>query len=257
METREAAEKALDSPARLAYLVPMDRNRLSTHLRRILVRVIFLGISILAAGAEATTYRYLERFGEDESIGIYKIEKFPGGENGGPWLSLEYDNPVDRHVIVLDRSLSTLTWDFATKDGRTRISARRTGRLVTAEGLRGGKALRIEKDIGNLPWYQAIDYQLAVLAPRPAGSVQTFWMILPTDISFNRMKAVTRPAETIQISGKDRVAEKVTLTVDGLPEAIWHSDYWYEKGTGLYLRFRGRRGPPWTPAVSLELLSID
>jgi hypothetical protein len=235
----------------------MDRYRLPARVRRILALSIYLGFCVIAASAQATTFRYLERFGEEESIGIYKVEKLPGGANGDPFLSLEYDNPVDRHVIVLDRSLSTLSWDFATKDGRTKISARRSGGLVTAEGVRGGKLLRIQKDIGSLPWYQAIDYQLAVLAPRPAGSAQTFWMILPTDISFNKMKAVTRPSETIELLGKSWDAEKVRLTVDGLPEAIWHSDYWYEKGTGLYLRFKGRRGPPWTPTVSLELLSID
>ena len=249
----------LASPARLLYLVPMERNLLSTgaHRRPALALMLLLVLCTTGAGAQAATYRYLERFGEEESIGVYKVERLDGVERGSPFLSLDYDNPVDRHLIVLDRSLSTLSWDFATKDGKTKISARRSGDLVTAEGIRGGKPLRIQKDIGSLPWYQAIDYQLAVLAPRPAGSVQVFWMILPTDISFNKMKAVTRPAETIDILGKSRVAEKVTLTVDGLPEAIWHSDYWYEKGTGLYLRFKGRRGPPWTPAVSLELLSID
>ncbi len=220
-------------------------------LRPRLRAAILLLFVAAAAGTAETVYRYRELVGDAESIGIYRVRSTSSG------LHMEYSGGGERHLIACDPRLDTVSWEHERDDGTASASATRTGSRIAIRGTRGGAAFAREKDAGGLPWFQAPDYQLSSLLRAEAGSSRSFWMILPSDYSFYKMKATVRGVERIVVGGVARQARRISVAVDGLPEAVWRNEYWYDERTGLYLESRGRRGPPWTPLIRLQFLGMD
>lgn len=213
--------------------------------------VLLFAIAAVFPGPAEIVYRYRETVGNAESVGVYRVRTSAAGQD------LEYSGGGERHRIACDARLDTVSWDYARADGSSAVSAVRVGSRIAIRGTKDGAAVAREKESGGLPWFQAPDYQLSALLRGGEGTTQSFWMILPTDFSFYRMKATVRGVERIVADGISYDARRITVAVDGLPEAVWRNEYWYDVRSGLYLEFKGRRGPPWTPQIRLQFLGKD
>jgi hypothetical protein len=63
--------------------------------------------------------------------------------------------------------------------------------------------------------------------------------------------SVTRKAdEPIDLAGKTVAAVHLRISLSGLLSVFWHGDYWYRRGDGRFLRYRGKNRPGGEVAVS-------
>jgi hypothetical protein len=219
------------------------------RLRFALATLAFFFLSA-SLGAQRTVFFYEETFGGHSWIGRYQADRSIAG------TKLMYESPAESHRISLDPDLSGQDWEWESVDGKNRARAERRGETVFLEGSLDGSPRRAEKKMSRLPWYQAPDYSLSLLAEKPTGARQEFWMILPNDFSFYRMSARNAGADAFDRGGKEVAATKIVLSVSGVPEFVWKNEYWYSLD-GDYLGFHGRRGNPLSPIGKLTLLSKE
>ncbi len=214
-----------------------------------IIRSVFLTLSLSLAlgaslGAQRTSYSFQEEFGKNSWTGFYVVELSRAG------VGLEYRSPLEEHIISLDPALDGRSWSWVVEDGSSRATAQRRGGSLAVEAQFGKKKRSAELDLGGLPWYQGPDYSLALLARKGKGAEQGFWMILPQDISFHKMRGRNAGPDSFTLSGVAVPAVRIVLVVQGIPELIWKNEYWYSP-EGEYLGFRGRRGGPWEPLAKI------
>ncbi len=208
-----------------------------------------LGAALLASSlaAQTSVYLYEETFGSSSWIGRYEVT--PSGFR----MELAYSGGGESHDVSLDASsLSGLEWRWQGALGSVR--AERRGGIIKVEGRVRGRERRAQKDIGDLPWYQAPDFSLAALALRAEGTRQDFWMIQPEELAFFKMSARNAGRDAFALGGREIPAIRVVLSVAGLSELVWKNEYWYSP-EGEYLGFKGRRGGPLAPYGRLVLIS--
>jgi hypothetical protein len=71
------------------------------------------------------------------------------------------------------------------------------------------------------------------------------------------MKAIKGDIEKIKIRGKKIQARKVIVRSAGMLSLFWHCTYWFEEGSGIFIRYEGVHGPPGTPKTVVRLASFD
>ena len=52
------------------------------------------------------------------------------------------------------------------------------------------------------------------------------------------------------LAGKEIAAVHLRISLSGLLSIFWHGDYWYRKGDGRFLRYRGKNRSGGPVAVS-------
>ena len=60
--------------------------------------------------------------------------------------------------------------------------------------------------------------------------------------------------EEIKIGNKKYHTVKIKVTLKGWLSMFWHSYYWFRKNDGVFVKFEGVRGGPFTPKTTIQLI---
>jgi hypothetical protein len=153
----------------------------------------------------------------------------------------------------LDPGLLSNSWQRRNPRERTDFLAVRAGSVIRLTGLFKGKKVDREYKIDARPWKQCFPVDLQDWAVSSEPSL-TFWAINPVNLGLNLFSAVKKETGAVQVGGKLVEAIHVRVSPVGLAGALWHSDVWFRKSDGRYLRYQGVNGLPGTPLTVVELL---
>lgn len=192
----------------------------------------------------AEAHRYLETQGDRTTTIHWILEKEP--EMRLFWLS-----EGDIRIASTDDSLNTVQWEMRQSNEGTHIVTRRQDNRILIQGSWEGEAVDMERDIDDAPWYQATSLALRKLV-FSSDTTDTFWTLRPDTLKAYKMTAEKITEETISVNGKSIPSEKIRLSVDGVPQLIYESHYWFRKTDGVFVRFEGPGGPPGHPRIQIE-----
>lgn len=198
---------------------------------------------------QAGSWIFAERLDGRRQQVAYASRPLP---DGGTELS--FDNTREAHRIGLDPEGNTRDWDFVRHGTQDRARASRQGQDLVVTGRLAGREVEQRQSLQGLPWYQAPDRQLASLARGQAGQGRQFWTVDLDELKIHRMEAVHRGFQELVVAGRTWQAARIVVTLTGLSELFWNNQFWYDPASGQYLKFVGRRGPPWTPLLEMEFV---
>jgi len=157
-----------------------------------------------------------------------------------------------RQTFQTAPDLSTLAWTFSDPERQMELSARRQGEVVTLSGSFRGRPVAKEFKTGGLPWNQLFQMGLENFALATAGSMKfcSIGTQRPGEMKMGKFTVTRENEEKILLGGKEIAAVRLRVSLSGLLSIFWHSDYWYRKSDGCFLRYRGKNRPGGPVAVS-------
>ena len=188
-------------------------------------------------------YEYTETTGHDSRRFVWTLEE------GGDWILTSGDER-ERHRAWLDRTLATRKWSLDRPAEKTAITAWREGTTLFIEGTRNGKEYRREYQVGAYPWYQALSLSLRNHLGE-IGSTQEFWLIRPDNLELNRLQISKITVEPLRTATTVLTSYRVVIRLSGWKAPFWKGEYWFRRGDGQFVRYRGDSGPPGSPPTTV------
>lgn len=180
---------------------------------------------------------------------IVSIERIVRTDTGFAAVIESSLGEIDR--LVMDRNRSTLEWRRTYAREGTEIVAVRQGRMVQVTGTLKNKPVSLQKDFGDLPWYQFQELSYPALVASSARKSE-FWTIGRSDLRFTHFYAEFETTERIRSLGSEAEALKYRITVNGIPAVLFSSRFWLRTNDGTFLRLEV---PPvlGNSAITVEL----
>lgn len=134
------------------------------------------------------------------------------------------------------------------------FEAVRKGNFIHIDGVFKGERIQKTVEIDEKRWINKLDHGLSSWAIGNEDEL-VFWTLkLSSDLDPIEFRAEKVGQEAIELSGEEYQTVKVKLTLDGmLLSKLWSAYCWYERETGLFLKFEGTNGGPGTPLTIIKL----
>lgn len=163
---------------------------------------------------------------------------------------------VVRQTFSVDASLTTREWTFSDAERGMELASSVQGDRIVLSGSFKGKKVDKRFAATGAPWNQLFQVGLGPFA-LSGGKSMAFRSIGtqgPGELKIGKMSVTRKGEETIEIAGKAVEAVHLRISLSGLLSLFWHGDYWYRKGDGLFLRYRGknRKGGPIAVSELIE-----
>lgn len=126
--------------------------------------------------------------------------------------------------------------------------------VLKAEGEKGGEKLAAEYKI-TTPWIQDFEFGFKTFIQSNVKSLN-YCVVNPSTLKLYEMVATKEEEEALQVGEKEYKALRVKVTLAGLKKMFWKGLIWYEKETGLMLKYEANEGPH-TPTSTTALASVD
>jgi hypothetical protein len=81
-----------------------------------------------------------------------------------------------------------------------------------------------------------------------------FSLVSPKDLSLQKMVAIKKTRENLQIDDKKYKTQKIVVTLQGFKKIFWKAHLWFDIKNGDFLKYQGNSGPK-TPIVTTFLKS--
>jgi hypothetical protein len=222
--------------------------------RDILGVLVLLGsISVLFAAdslsAETLTYQEVE--GEITVTHTIAITPAPPGYSV-ELASRRSGGGIVRQTFRTAADLSTLAWTFSDPERQMELAARLQGEDIILSGTLRGKIVEKKFSASGAPWNQLFQMGLApfALAGEESFQFRSIGTQGPGELKIGKFTVKRKTDETIRLQGKEVAAVHLRISLSGLLSIFWHGDYWYRKGDGRFLRYRGKNRSGGPVAVS-------
>jgi len=193
-------------------------------------------------------YNYKETTGNKEIKVTWKIIK----ETQDRIIVQAIKTGEKRLFLLHKKDGSTLKWGVIKKNNRF-VAVRKENIIKVQIEKNGKKKQRILK-IGQTPWIQTPEFGFLSLVKNKREKSKIFGIICPRDFSFHKMIANKEGEEEIKIGNKKYHTVKIKVTLKGWLSMFWHSYYWFRKNDGVFVKFEGVRGRPFTPKTITQLI---
>lgn len=172
-------------------------------------------------------------------------------ENGTNRIQMNYFEPVrsEQHSLILNANYDVAQWNIRKKNGKEAFITRNTDDIIIK---RTGHDDIIRK-IDKCPFYSYIDF--GVTGFYLSGKQKTdFWLINPDNYKTVKMCLTRMNIETVSHGNSRTEAQKIRISVAGMPAAFFSMYYWVRKTDGICLRFEGYQGGPGSKKIITELV---
>ena len=219
------------------------------YFRRGPATVICLCLFSLLLAAETLTYREVE--GEITVIHTVAIMPAPPGYSI-ELASLRSGGGVVRQTFRTAVDLSTLAWTFSDPGRQMELDARLQGEAIILSGTLRGKKVEKRFAAAGVPWIQLFQMGLGpfALANDKKFQFRSIGTQGPGEMKIGKFTVTRQGEEEIMFGGKEIIALHLRISLSGLLSIFWHGDYWYRKGDGRFLRYRGKNRPGGSVAIS-------
>lgn len=210
-----------------------------------------LCVLLPAIGLGEQRFHYREQTGGVISTFTWQAAEEAGGER----VTVIQHQGTEVYSSVNDPNGVTRSWHYI-KEPDTDVWARREGDSLLFSGRFGGKPMERRQQLDGRPWCQPLSYSLQRMVVRRQART-SFWTIRPDTLEVLSLQAKMAGSEQLKTAaeGGATLAEKVTIRLEGLLAAMWHADYWFRQGDGLFLQYRSTHGPPGTPETRIALIN--
>lgn len=215
------------------------------------IAVVLCFFSLLPA-SETLTYREVE--GKDRATHVISItsdlEKL--GLGFRVELTTTRSGAVVRQTFLADADLSTLSWTFSDPARSMEWTASRQGGKIVLTGNAKGKKVAREFAGEGSSWNQLFQMGLGTFVESGGASFQfrSIGTQGPGELKIAKFTVTRKGDETIDLAGKKVAAVHLRISLSGLLSVFWHGDYWFRRGDGRFLRYRGKNRPGGAVAVS-------
>ncbi|MBN1271161.1 MAG: hypothetical protein JXB26_02725 [Candidatus Aminicenantes bacterium] len=212
---------------------------------------IILGILFrISLPAAEKTLLYREKAGD--SI-IYHYYTISSTEDGWIYnLKKKENNRTVTIVFILDSSLSTIKWTYDNPDKNIKFQGIRENGIIRFSGNEQNKSVEKTFEVGALPWKQifSIDMELFALS---GEKEMEFWAVGaegPGAKKIAKFSAKYQDRETVSVNGKSVEAIHIQCSLTGLKSMLWKGDYWFRVSDGLFVLYKGGRGPGTSDSIT-------
>ncbi len=197
---------------------------------------------------ETWTYREVE--GGSATVHFLAITPEPPGFRIE--LTTTREGNAVRQTFRTAADFSTLAWTFNDPVRLMELDARVQGEAIILSGAYRGKKVEKQFAAKGPPWNQLFQMGLGPFALAADGSFQfrSIGTQGPGEMKIGKFTVKRQGDEKINVGGKEIAAVHLRISLSGLLSMFWHGDYWYRKGDGRFLRYRGRNRSGGPVAVS-------
>ena len=216
------------------------------------VAVICLCLLSSFLPAETLTYREVE--GEIIITHTIAITSAPPGYSV-ELASRRSGGGMIRQTFRTAADLSTLAWTFSDPGRQMELDAKLQGEAIVLSGTLRGKKVDKKFTAAGPPWNQLFQMGLGPFALASDKKIQfrSIGTQGPGEMKIGKFTITRQGEEKILLAGKEIIAVQLRVSLSGLLSIFWHGDYWYRKGDGRFLRYRGMN-KPGGPVAVLELV---
>lgn len=211
--------------------------------------VICLCLLSFLLPAEALTYREVE--GEITVTHTIVITPAPPGYSV-ELTSRRSGGGMIRQTFRTAADLSTLAWTFSDPGRQMELGARLQGEVIVLSGTLRGKKVDKKFTAAGPPWNQLFQMGLGPFALASDKKIQfrSIGTQGPGEMKIGKFTITRQGEEKILLAGKEIIVVQLRVSLSGLLSIFWHGDYWYRKGDGRFLRYRGKNRPNGPVAIS-------
>lgn len=168
--------------------------------------------------------------------------------------SLRSGGGTVRQTFLTAADFSTLAWTFSDPGRQMELDAKLQGEDIVLSGTFGNKKVEKKFSAAGAPWNQLFQMGLGpfVAAQEESFQFRSIGTQGPGELKIGKFTVKRKDDEKIQFAGKEFMAIHLRISLSGLLSIFWHGDYWYRKGDGRFLRYRGKNRPGG-PVANSEL----
>jgi hypothetical protein len=158
---------------------------------------------------------------------------------GGPDKQVEMDGQSNSNGEGI-----RISYRVPAENNRFITAEKDDNRLILTGVDKNGK--KINKNVRiNAPWFSNF-YIMPQFIKSDEEKID-FCILEPLRSSVIKLRAAKELEETLIVDGKQIETVKVCITIPGLIAAVWHSNIWYRKSDGVFVKTEETRGFPGTP----------
>ena len=164
--------------------------------------------------------------------------------------SRQIKNISSSDLEVIDGLNSVQQYSFKTSEKTlsVRVNTKDEAIIVVTEN---GKTTTENTRLNNTPIMYPPSFFMSKFIQ--SKDKRTFaWSINKKENSLRQMIFTKVGKENIAIDGKPHDCIKVEMKPTGIAGTFWKAYYWFDKTSGEYLKYVGKKGPPGTPNFIIE-----
>lgn len=238
---------------RRSVIMPVMQTQMLPKTAVLVMMAVFMGLS---PAVSETTLLYRENAGDTLIFHHYTITPTESG-----WiyvLDKKENNRTINITFVLDHSLSTVEWTYRNPEEEIMLKGVRKGDIILLTGTDKNDRVEKEFEVGDVPWKQILSLDMKKFAVSGKERLEFYAIGAegPGAKKIAKFKAEFQERETISVNGQAVEAVHLRFSLTGLRAALWKGDYWFRIPDGLFVMYKGRRGPG-TPLSVTELIRPD
>jgi hypothetical protein len=229
-------------------LLVMGMNCSGRWLRLLCGCACLLTLAPWRLPGETLTYREVE----GQAVATHVLSIAPEGSGFLVTLLTTRASGDVRQTFHTDAGLATLAWTFSDPGRRMELAASVQGKAIVLSGNCQGRPVEKEFAAAGPPWNQLFQIGLGpfVLSREKSGRFRSIGTEGPGETKLGKFTVTREDDETIGLGGKEIAAVHLSLSLSGLLSIFWHGDYWFRRGDGRFLRYRGKNRPGGAVAES-------
>jgi hypothetical protein len=208
----------------------------------------WMTLSLIAANiawcADIESHEYMETVGDAQQVIQWCVEK--SDDTRMLWKTRD-----ECSLIETSGPYATVRWRDTNTADNTSITALREGNAIVIKGMLNGIPIDHAVAIDEAPWFQSMSWSLHSLILSRDEQTE-FWALRPDTMKAHKLVAKKAKKETLHIGGDTVPAIRIEVRLKGMLSPFWHSNYWFRRTDGVWLRYEGPSGPPGRPPIVIE-----
>lgn len=210
-------------------------------------------VALPARSLSAATLTYRFFAGKDTVTSSCVI----AGDSAGTIIRTEWrsDTAALVNELKIDKSAEDRSWKAVERTKGTNVLLVKTGDSLVLSGTFRGKPVARTYALGRVVWKQMMPFDLRDFALSSAAELTFTGIALvgPYTLKPYTLRARRMGEEAVSVRGTPVAAVRIRIAPTGLFSALWHGDYWFTKGDGLFVKSLSS-GMPGSPGATMVLV---
>ncbi len=213
-------------------------------MKRLLI-LSFL-IQALSIYAQSELHRY--EISNGDSVFYSRFET----ETNDSLVFYRYIHKSEVHTNVYNKQGVTKKFTIKDVSKQTDLTANLHKSYIHISGSINNETIDENFELDEAPWKQSMSYSLSKFSVSEKDNIE-FWIIRIDKMQAVKMLAEREDIEEIAIGNREYSAQRVKISATGLFSSLWCAHYWFEKDSGLLLKYEGLNGLPGSTKTVMKI----